>query len=110
TTTPDWGTETLSLDGRGYVQRSERHGHTSEYTYNALGRPLTATGPAAAGFAYDDAGNLTTLSPVRGGQLTINRDSRFLPETIHHDGRKTAIGFDDGGALTTLTPPLQPPA
>ncbi|MFD0404685.1 DUF6531 domain-containing protein [Kitasatospora sp. NPDC127116] len=92
-------------------------GNRTTWTYDLDQRPTgtvdprgNATGATAAtyttAYAYDPAGNPTSLKDPLGNTITTGFDPLNRPTTVTDPlGRKTTTGYDAAGRVTTVTDP-----
>ncbi len=83
---------------------------TMVYRFNASGRHLETlhalTGESLLSFAYDAAGQLTSITDADANVTTIDRDSNGNPTSIIGPfGQTTAIGLNADGYIESLTNP-----
>ena len=99
--------EQLSYDANSNVtQRRLRDGGTIDFTYDKLGRPISATpnGELAVNYQYDLAGQLTQVQrPGDGVTVTLAYDALGRQLSEAQPFGSASYQYDSGGRLTRLT-------
>nr|NJM04297.1 choice-of-anchor D domain-containing protein [Desulfobacula sp.] len=103
---PDGSVRTLTYDGRDNLTRVQDGSGTATYTYDALNRLTSSTDANGftVSYAYDEAGNLKTLTYPGNKTVTYTHDAlNRLATVTDWQGRIAAYTYDDAGRPTGLT-------
>ena len=70
-------TETYTYSGHSLTEFRDKNGHTTSYTYNALGLPITVTDALGnqTTYAYDDKGRQLSVTDAEGGVTSFEYDA-----------------------------------
>ncbi|MDO8390244.1 MAG: RHS repeat-associated core domain-containing protein [Actinomycetota bacterium] len=115
--------ESTTYDANGNVtSRTDGRGHTTDFTYDGLGRLIRSTAPAAGSaprgvtsYWYDDAGQVATQVDASGARVVQSYDDRgrlrahtavVRNDTTTPDEYTTAYTYDDAGDLVSERSPL----
>jgi RHS repeat-associated protein len=102
------GRMTLKVDPRGNVQGADPNDYKTIYTYDGAGRTLTETDPLGhvTTYAYDDAGNQTSVTDPdnHATSYSYDADGRVLTETAANGGVTTYTYDAAGNKLTEKNP------
>ncbi|MCW2756250.1 MAG: sle, partial [Marmoricola sp.] len=103
-----YGRMTSVVTARGNVSGANPADYKTTYTYNANNQLLVTTDPLGHGFtnAYDDAGNLTSVTDADGKVTTYsyNADNRVTTVTDPRGAQKSTV-YDDAGNVLSVDGP-----
>lgn len=70
-------TETYTYSGHSLTEFRDKNGHTTSYTYNTLGLPVTVTDALGnqTTYAYDDKGRQLSVTDAEGGVTSFEYDA-----------------------------------
>jgi RHS repeat-associated protein len=117
-TAPAGGSLHTDFDAAGNpVARTTATGGRTTWTYDDDGRVVTAVEPRGnvdgadaadytTRYAYDPAGNLTTVTDALGHATTFDYDANNrVVGDVDRNGNRTAYGYDDADRLVKVTGP-----
>lgn len=111
-TSPGGRTSSMDFDATGRPSRLQR-GNLLPMTlgYDAAGHLIQAArGERSTAFAYDAAGNLTSIAAAGGGSTSfVYGAADRLASVSRNDGSAVAFGWDAQGRLSSLAPPGREP-
>jgi RHS repeat-associated protein len=102
------GSIVYTRDALGRILTETENGKTLTRTYDLDGRMTSITDGSgnAIGYAFDSAGNVTSLTYPNGQAVVYGYDAaNRMVSVTDWAGRKTSYGYDGAGRLSTTTRP-----